>query len=259
MRTQRGYHSLGHTLNVAGGYIFINSAYASDGLYVLDVQTTPRFPRLVARWSGGDAHDTFFISGLTVPGLSGPRDLLYSSDGRRSNTQILDMTNARGFFLRPTLQLQPIGTTNTISGHYSHSSAVTNDGQVLYAFDESNRFDLAIYDLSDPRDPQFVKYFQYSNEGAENSYVHNGRIRGNYLYVAYYTAGLRVFDISDRFNPVEVGKFETFRDPDGDGQFEKPFRTAFDGAWNVYVDLPSGNVLVSDTDEGLFIFGVSEQ
>ena len=46
-------------------------------------------------------------------------------------------------------------------------------------------------------------------------------ILGNYLVVAYYGAGLRVFDISNTSNIQEVGKYETFRDPNGDGIFDE--------------------------------------
>lgn len=63
---------------------------------------------------------------------------------------------------------------------------------------------------------------------------HNGEVRGQYLYVAYYKAGLRVFDISNPLSPYEVGKTETFRDPNGDGVLENPYINAqSNGAWNV--------------------------
>jgi hypothetical protein len=55
---------------------------------------------------------------------------------------------------------------------------------------------------------------------------------------------------------VEVGKYETWRDPDGDGTFNKTITGAYNGAWNLHVFLPSGNVLVSDMKSGTFVFHV---
>ena len=52
-----------------------------------------------------------------------------------------------------------------------------------------------------------------------------------------------MFDISNPANPVEVGKYETWRDPDGDGTFNKTITGDYNGAWNIHVFLPSGNVL----------------
>ena len=101
-----------------------------------------------------------------------------------------------------------------------------------------------------------VETFQWSGDATGNSPVHNGQVKGDLLHVAYYEAGFRVFDISDPANPVEVGMYETWRDPDGDGTFNKSITGIENGAWNVYTDLPSGYVLVSDTRSGLFVFQV---
>ena len=98
--------------------------------------------------------------------------------------------------------------------------------------------------------------FQYSGDATANSRVHNGQVRGKYLLTAYYEAGFRVFDISNPVNPMEVGKYETWRDPDGDGTFNKSITGNYNGAWNLHAFLPSGNVLVSDMKSGTFIFHV---
>ena len=82
------------------------------------------------------------------------------------------------------------------------------------------------------------------------------RCAGKYLLTAYYEAGFRVFDISNPANPVEVGKYETWRDPDGDGTFDQTITGVYNGAWNLHVFLPSGNVLVSDMKSGTFVFRV---
>jgi len=54
--------------------------------------------------------------------------------------------------------------------------------------------------------------------------------------------GTRVLDISDPVNPVEVGYYDT------SGQ-----TGLFDGNWGTYAYLPSGYIISSDQQDGLFI------
>merc|ERR1712194_77442 len=77
---------------------------------------------------------------------------------------------------------------------------------------------------------------------------------GKYLITAYYSAGLRVFDVSNPIAPKEVGKLETWRDPNMDGDYTRALTVGYDGAWNVYTFLPSGKMLITDMKGGLFVF-----
>ncbi|MEL6924584.1 MAG: T9SS type A sorting domain-containing protein, partial [Bacteroidota bacterium] len=67
----------------------------------------------------------------------------------------------------------------------------------------------------------------------------------DYLYVSYYFDGLRIYNISDPANPVLSSFYNTSNSTHAYGKYE--------GAWGVYPFLPSGNVLVSDMQKGLFI------
>ena len=232
-----------HTLQVADGLLFVNSAGSSLGCQIFDAQANPANPPLLAQsWSGSDrdCHDSF------------TRDnILYSADGYSTRWRIVDIAGIRGGSA-PTL----LGETAMKSGVYAHSSGLSDDSQYMYSFEEFNIEDINVFDVSDPANPVNVETFQWSGDATGNSPVHNGQVKGNLLHVAYYEAGFRVFDISDPANPVEVGMYETWRDPDGDGTFNKSITGIENGAWNVYTDLPSGYVLVSDTRSGLFVFQV---
>ncbi len=234
------------------GLLFMNSANNGStlGCQIFDLLQNPFDPPVIAGWSGSghDCHDSFTRS--NVPG-SGGKDLLYSADGHAIRYRILDITTIRSGGT-PTL----VGESPTVSGIYAHSNWLDDDSHYLYAFDEFNVRDIGVYDVSNPASPTQVTAFQYSGDATANSRIHNGQVRGKYLITAYYEAGLRVFDISNPANPVEVGKYETWRDPDGDGTFNKTITGVYNGAWNVHVFLPSGNVLLSDMKSGTFIFQV---
>jgi hypothetical protein len=82
-----------------------------------------------------------------------------------------------------------------------------------------------------------------------NSIPHNQLIKGDLLYVSYYYDGLQVYDISDPTLPVRVAHYPTSTEPN-----LKQYR----GAWGVYPFLPSGNIIVSDMQKGLFVFAPIE-
>ena len=71
-------------------------------------------------------------------------------------------------------------------------------------------------------------------------------IKDNYVYVSHYHDGLWIWDISDPSNPIVVGNYDTYPASVATGNYK--------GAWGVYPLLPSGNILVSDMQSGLFVF-----
>jgi LVIVD repeat/Fibronectin type III domain len=231
--------------------LFLNTANNGStlGCQILDLLQNPFDPPVIAGWSGSgrDCHDSV---ARRNPASSG-KDVLYSAEGYATRYRLIDITNVRTGGT-PTL----IGETAPVSGSYAHSLWLDDTSRYLYTFEEFNVRDQSVYDISNPANPTLVTTFQYSGDATANSRTHNGQVLGRYLLVAYYEAGFRVFDISNPANPVEVGKYETWRDPDGDGTFTKSINGVYDGAWDVYSYLPSGNVLVSDMKSGTFIFRV---
>ena len=82
--------------------------------------------------------------------------------------------------------------------------------------------------------------------GTTSAIDHNGYVDGNDFFLANYTAGVRVMDISDidNGNISEVGFFDSF--PSGNS-------ASFDGVWSVYPFFESGKIIISDINSGLFI------
>ena len=79
--------------------------------------------------------------------------------------------------------------------------------------------------------------------------AHNLIIKDNYVYVSHYHDGLWIWDISNPSNPVVVGNYDTYLPDDHD---------SYRGAWGVYPLLPSGNILISDMQSGLFVLSPPE-
>lgn len=134
--------------------------------------------------------------------------------------------------------------TDYPSRGYNHSGWMSTDCSAYYLADENHGFDLKVLDVTDLCEPEVGKTF---NAQVENSVsiAHNQIVACNYLYVSYYYDGLRIYDISTPTQPVLVRYFDTYNLPNG---------TQYRGAWGVYPFLPSGNILLSDMQSGLFVF-----
>ena len=71
------------------------------------------------------------------------------------------------------------------------------------------------------------------------------------MYQSNYVAGLRVIDISDPANPVEIGYFDTV--PWGEND------PGFAGSWSNYPFFESGTIVVTSIKEGLFLLKRREE
>ncbi|MEL7340450.1 MAG: T9SS type A sorting domain-containing protein, partial [Bacteroidota bacterium] len=108
---------------------------------------------------------------------------------------------------------------------------------------------LKLYNLNDYSDPVLSSYLFPSLDFANRdtaAIAHNPLIKGDYVYASYYYNGVYIFDISDPQLPTVVGFYDTY--PDVNDQDYK-------GNWGVYPFLPSGRILVSDMQTGLYVFG----
>ncbi len=126
---------------------------------------------------------------------------------------------------------------------YNHSGWPSEDRSHYYMADETWDKDMKVLDLTNLPDIMVTDTIDAGSE-SQFSIAHNQLVAGDYLYVAYYYEGLQVYDISNMANPVRVMHFPTTTlNP----------RESYEGAWGVYPFLPSGNILVSDMQNGLFV------
>ena len=131
---------------------------------------------------------------------------------------------------------------------YAHQGWLTDDHAFFYMNDELDELGGEIegtrtlmWDVADLDDPQYVGAYFSGNPSSD----HNLYIKGNLMYQSNYASGLRIVDISDLHNPVEVGFFDTISViPDAPG---------FSGSWSNYPYFESGTVIVTSGSEGLFL------
>jgi len=129
---------------------------------------------------------------------------------------------------------------------YVHSGWGTEDKQFILLHDEFDEYrgglntTVRIFSIEDLNTPTQVGQWT----GSTRAIDHNGFVRGNRYYMSNYERGLTVLNITDPSNPTEVAFFDTYTPANS---------ASFNGAWGVYPFLPSGNILVSDINSGLYI------
>ncbi len=145
-------------------------------------------------------------------------------------------------FTVPTMPILLGTMTDYPQSGYNHSGWLSDDGDHYYLCDETHGMDVKTVSVADLSDISVTALF--NAESNSEQIAHNAIVTGDLLYVSYYYDGLQVFDVSDPDNPVRKAFFDTF-DGVSDGGYQ--------GAWGVYPLLPSGNILLSDMNNGLFV------
>jgi choice-of-anchor B domain-containing protein len=161
-------------------------------------------------------------------------------DYNESTVDIWDITDATAPF--------KISSTGYANSAYTHSGWWSEDKRFIFIQDELDEQQfginttLRVLDINDLTQPQLVG----SYVGPTAAIDHNGFVKGNRYYMSNYRRGLTVLDISTPATPQELGFFDTFPAPSAN-------TANFNGAWGVYPFLPSGNIIVSDIEFGLFV------
>ena len=124
---------------------------------------------------------------------------------------------------------------------YNHQGWLSPNGLTYIFADETNSKRVKKCTVGSNYSIQVENYFGTNYEN--NSVPHNIMCTDQFAFIAYYNEGLRIFDI--RKNPVEVASYDTY-----------PTSSNFkmNGAWGVFSNYSSGRIIVSDRQNGLFLF-----
>ncbi len=229
--------SSGPQLGIAGGR-------ENGGDHRLYSLSNPRAPSLLTESVWGYAHDlaSFPISDArkssqcTIGQSSAVCQVM--SDFNENSIDVWDVTDPSS----PQL-LSSIGYANAA---YVHSGWWTEDGRHLLVHDEldESTFGLnttvRVFDMADIREPTMVG----SWVGPTRAIDHNGFVKGNRYYIANYSEGLTVLDITDPSTPQRIGYFDTY---------PSSSETSFVGAWGAYPFFASGTIAVGDINTGLYL------
>lgn len=210
----------------------------SGGAHIVDI-SDPLNPIAAGGYSGsGYSHDGQVVT------YNGPDTDYVGSEiylgSNRDELVIVDVSDK----LNPQ-QISAISYSNV---GYTHQGWFSDDMRFFFLGDEIDEMGVGfntrtiVLDLTDLDNPAIhMNYY-----GPTRAIDHNGYVKGDEFFLANYTAGLRVIDISavSVGTMSEIGFFDTF--PSNDG-------AAFDGAWSVYPYFSSGNILISDINGGLFV------
>jgi choice-of-anchor B domain-containing protein len=212
---------------------------SDEGLRFYDL-ADPANPSYAGAWSDRYVHDAQVKTFTAGPYAN--RQIAFTCSGfnggfTQTGLSIVDVTEKGNPVHR--------GQVTWPGAEYSHQCWLSEDGQLLYVndeLDEDGTFPTTtfILDVSDLDNPAYVGSFTNGNPAVG----HNLYVKGDRIYEANYTSGLRIFDASDPLAPVETMWFDT--SPGGDG-------TSFNGLWSSYPYFPSGVVIGSDMERGLFV------
>lgn len=187
------------------------------------------------------------LAELKVPTVNGfPLFNMVHEMFARNDTVYLSCGNAGLYIfdLRDTANQILLGSiTEYPDRGYNHSCWLDKTGRYLMFTDENMGLDVKIFDIKNMADPKFVSQFN-SNEYAM---PHNAYWVGDLAYVSSYHDGIRIYDVKDPGNPIQVAWYDTHPEtPEVYGGYK--------GTWGVYPYLPSKRIIASDLTRGIFVF-----
>jgi len=216
----------------------VGTSTFSGGPHVVDI-SDPLNPTFA-----GGYNDDFYTHDAQVITYNGPdpdyqgQEIYFGSN--EDEVVILNVTDKNNITNISTISYTNIG--------YTHQAWLTEDETYLIMGDELDELNFGFntrtifFDVTDLDNP--TVHMEYVAETP--TIDHNGYTKDGLYYLAGYSAGLRILDVSDTENQnvSEVAFFDTF--PQGN-----PIN--FDGVWNVYPYFESNNLVLSDTETGFYL------
>jgi choice-of-anchor B domain-containing protein len=215
----------------------------NGGLHMIDISDplNPTFlgcfaDRGTGRAGGGYIHDAQCVVYDGPDRAYAGREICVGSN--ETAISIADVTD-------PTA---PVGISRGTypNASYVHQGWFSEDQRYFIQNDELDErvFDARthtyIWDLADLDDPVLLTDFAANVVSTD----HNLYVRGDFVYQANYSSGLRIMDISNPEDPFVAGYFDT-----------RPEDSAvnFNGAWTAWPFPDSDLVIISSRGEGLFV------
>lgn len=208
------------------GILYLHGANRGNGGVIFyDLSVDPINPPEVGQYDAFYVHDSYARG-----------DTLYAAHIVNGFFTVLDVSN----------KANPIVLAQQLTpGVFTHNVWLSDDGQYLFTTDEVSGASIASYDISDLADVQYLDEVRsYQGNG---SIPHNVYYKDGWLVTSYYRDGVNVVDAHDPSNLIEVGYYDV-SPLTGNG---------FNSIWGVYPFFASGNLILSDMENGLYVIGVT--
>ena len=263
-------------VNEETGFAYVvgsRNAFCGGGLMMYDL-TNPRVPQFIDCFGGGVPtglsadvprptdvyiHDAQCVVYNGVDSQHQGKEICLTSDER--TVGIVDLSNRANPTQLSRFTYPTVGFTHQGWLSEDQSYFMVND-----EFDEGSDMHNTrtyVFDVRDLDNPSLIG----SIDNPRDSVGHNFYVKGQKLYQANYTSGLRVLDIERIANAFgeEIAFFDTY--PEDDGRDNRPQASSFQrsggpeahqdqtfqGAWSNYPFFESGTIIVSDINRGLFV------
>lgn len=233
----RNAHNI--VINEASGYAYVvGSNTFLGGPHFININS-PLSPVAAGGYASSSySHDAQVVNYNGPDAAYVGKEILIGSN--ENEVVIVDVTDKNN-----PIEISKISYSNI---GYTHQGWFTEDQKFFILGDEldernfGNNTRNVIFDFTDLDNP--ILSFEYL--GPTKAIDHNGYVKGNLFFLANYAAGVRMIDITNIENKTitETGFFDTHPETNA---------ASFNGVWNVYPYLPSGNIIVSDINRGLFI------
>lgn len=213
-----------HTINIdEKGTMYLNGSNLNNGSPLLfDLNANPTAPVYLGRIRGVYVHDSYARG-----------DTLYTADQNIPSFSVYDIRDKANPILLAT-QRTPT--------RIAHNVWLSDNSRYLYVTEETSNAPITAYDLADLNNVKEVFRFNRSASAGTGVIQHNVHTNNDWLVVANYTDGVTLIDAHRPDLLVETGNYDTSTQPVG-----------FNGVWGVYPYFPSGTIIASDIQEGLFI------
>ena len=210
-----------HALHIDAGYCYLYGSNIGQGGVIILNLLDPWNPVYAGIYDDKYVHDGYVYGDTLWAG--------HILDGYFGVIDVSDKANP--------VTIVEQETPNT----FTHNTWLTDDRKTLLTTDEVSNSYLAAYDIQDLSNITELDRFQ--TVPGSGAIVHNTHVLNDFAITSWYTEGVNIVDVSHPNNLIEVGKndFTTFEG------------TGFNGCWGVYPFLPSGNLVASDIENGLYV------
>ncbi|MBL0340585.1 MAG: choice-of-anchor B family protein [Bacteroidetes bacterium] len=211
-----------HALHIEDAHAYLFGSNLFNGAAIIIDLVDPWNPVYKGHTPGPYVHDGYVRN-----------NVLYAGHIYDGFFAVYDVTNKANPILLAHRNTQAILT---------HNTWLNDASSVLFTTDETNDSYLTSYDITDLGDIKELDRFQLTP--GSGSIVHNTHILNDFAVTSWYKDGISITDVSRPANIISVASYDTYIQGTGGG---------FNGCWGVYPFLPSGTIVVSDIDNGLYV------